>query len=1154
MKIEEYKKYLFNPKANNHLLLELLKAEGDFEKIRKAFKTIQTHPFVKSIVNSNAKPNDFSEMRKGKSIANSGSLVGELSWLVLVFEQYQETIQRFIDIKSKFEYEMLLGKYEHAQNLLNIVDEITGKSVWLIENQLILTENRSGVKSLWTAVSEYSKKISDPLTLFLVENISKKAESKVSYFRFGNIFHNQVNESIFDRPLLEYLFFKLNYIGLTDYSHFGYMLFVESTSPIVDRYILVKDIIAELIKSNSKHGVQLRLITEKLHSLFPEDVEVAQILSALDSKYVEHVKVSPGLNELLNLYSIGNYDLCIQKASDLIGNEPNVVEYYEVFVKSIIEKNDTSIDKFIAELTLSDTIKGVLKILFNVYSNNESYENSLDSGYKIVTTYWSTSWAKQFLSLIKSATDSESNNLFTEQFIFNSKYRNPRLLNFIKKEKIVDYLAYYDYDQNSHLVAHLLQSIISGNDQEIRENKLIPDSKKNLYIGRCYINAGRYEIAKTHYQKISNFPQASTLFAEEVLVNLYSCYLKLKEVKSACLLIVQNYLQNSQIIKRIDKHELLTLLNSGELNELTSFIELPIFYKLASKDYYEQYVAYDTYLESLGVNRPSEILESCSNDQKDMLFFLKEVCTIEIMHHSYHFEGTDDIENERLTILNKLIVIDKRNEDTYIKEITELNQSINIRKAIREVNKSRITINIKQLKNSEISNVKEAFNRLKEIETYSKVSDIQGIDTSSNLLTDLSKRIVEEAQGSKIVYTSDPAFISFKVIFIEMRDKFILSKEYGLDGYLSTRIRHGTLLNHIRSVFESQNIISQRDKDNNYLDNNYWISIVPSHLSDLYPRIQDAIKKFSRSVDEFTENIVKELIQIKTEKYNKKPNALFDYSINNKELATLFSISRENIKDYNHFLDYIFEYLQRLTESLLSHIRDAINNEIKSNYNKILQIFNREIKEILEYNAVPELTNAINLCGTNLQNELRSISEWFYLSNTTQDLLLNIKVLIQTAIQITNTIYPNFQIHPVVNDNTEITITGTIHIIYICRIILDNIITHAKLPSNELDIMINCTTENDYIKLSFSNKISNEIDVDLLRKKLDQVKSKWDKSSQDFENIDVEGGSGFDKIRRIISFDLGCDKYKFDYNIVNDSLEIILSIDYFNVQEYAQQG
>jgi len=1149
---EEYKKHLFHPKTNNYELLAHLKQEGDIDVIKKIVKNISSHPFVKSVLKNNVVPKEFADLRKSKAIPFSGNFVGEASMYLIILEENKDVINAFIPLKEKFDRELLLENYSCAQTTLTEIEKVSGKSLWLIENQILLKEYKDGVKANWNEVSELSKIIQDPFVLFFVENLSKRAETKISYFRYLNIFNNQVSEILVHPDLYEYLCFKLNYLALPSYNNLAYFLHIESSSAIVDRYLMLKEILSEMFSAKFKeHSEILFKIANRLHGIFPNDIQLCQILSILSPAFIEKLPVNKEINGLVREYSSGNYSYCIENGIELIKNNPTIIEAYELYVKSLIEDGkQLPTDKF------PSNINNILNILFDIYSNQENIEQPMDLGLKICTSFSSTLWAKQFLSLIKSAASvSNGNKLFTSHYLIHSQIRNPRILYYAKKDKIDEYVTILKSDSDLLETTLTLSNIIKGNFDEIQNDANLTADKKNVFYGRALIRAGMFQEAKEHFELISTHSSNSPLFNEEVIVNLFRCFIKLNLNKEACCLFVEHYLKNKETTKRLNKGKLLDSLEAGDIEKVKNLIELPIFYCIASIDSYQQYVAYDTYIESRNFTRPTELINERQNFDSKLIYFLREVCTIEIMHHSYHFNGTDDIENERLEILNRLIVADTQNEDVYIKEITELNQNSNIRKAIREVNKGRISINVQQLRNNETNNIKEAFSRYREIESYSKTKEIVGIDASIAMLSELTNLNIEELIGKQVVYTSDPAFISFKVIFVEIRDKFILSKEYGLDGYLSTRIRHGTLLNHIRSTFESENIISQRDKDNNYLENEFWNNSIPYFLIDKKPKIQEAIKKFSRAIDEYTEFIIKELIQVKTEKYTKKPKALFDFSLTNKELAILFTAARENIKDHNLFLSFVFDYLQRFTENILSRIRNFINDEIKDNYNKILQDFNTEIKEILISQNYPELTNSISLCGTRLQNELKSISEWFYLSSTSKDLILDLKVLIQTAIQITNTISPNSKLNPTINEEHSVPMVGTIHLIYVCRILLDNIIIHSKVSPSDLEIEISSlVTEDEFLEISFKNNLSSSVNKEELKNKLEQVKSKWDFSSDDYENIDIEGGSGFDKIRRIIAFDLGCERYKFDYTLEDDFLTIKLSIEFLNIPKYDEEN
>lgn len=1151
MNIEEYKKHLYHPKSDNYNLLNYLKKEGDLAKIKKVLKHFSGHPFIKSVLRSNVLPKEYSDLRRQKPIPFSGNLIGETAFYLTVFEEHKQVINTFLSLKAKFEQEFLLSKYDLAEQTLNEVEKSCGKSFWLIENYILLKEYKEGVESNWTEVSRLSKNVKDPLVLFFIENLSKKGESKISYFRYLNIFNNQLSEVINYPPLYEYLSFRLNYSGYSGYENLAYFLFAESSSSIIDRYVILKEVLLEMFSVKfQEHKEILKSIATELYEICPDDVLLIQILAVLDKRYVNKLPINDELYKLMEEYSVGNYSFCIKTSPDIILKYPQIIETYEIYIKSLIECTTNQTFEHFPTI-----IRNILEILYSIYSNISSIEQNIDSGLKLCTSFSSTSWSKQFLSLINAATShSFGNKLFTIQFDLSSQILNPRILYYIKENELDLYTEDLKKITSITKSTLIINDILMGNYNNIDNYKEIKFDKKILYYGRALFKIGKYEDAKSHYENINKELKYSSIFEEELIVNLFRCYIKLQDSENACSLFVRQYIKNKASTKRLNSGKLLELLENGEIEKLSGKIELPIFYQIASSDSYQQYVAYDIFMDHHNVLRPIDLLQTDRIYDEMFLFFLREVCTIEVMHHSYHFSGTDDIENERLEILNKLIVIDNENEDSYIKEITELNQIANIRKAIREVNKGRISINIQQLRNNETNNIKEAFTRFKEIEYYTRNKDLVGIDTSISMLNELTTSNIEEP-ANIIIYTSDPAYISFKVIFIEIRDKFLLSKEYGLDGYLSTRIRHGALLNHIRSVFESQNIISQRDKDNNYIDNEYWNNALQYLLPDKMSKIQDSIKKFSKNIDEYTEYIIKELIQVKTEKHTKKIKALFDYSLSNKEIAILFASVRESIKDHNTFLSYIFEYLQLYTEGLLCKIRDYINTEIKENYNKILQDFNTEVKLVLSGQNFPDLTNAINLCGTTIQNELKNISEWFFLSNSSKDFTLDLNVLIQTSIQITNTISPNNKLNPKIIEDISIPMSGTIHMIYLCRILLDNIIVHSKLNPNELDIEISTRLiDNEFLELSFKNNVSSDINLIELEERLKKIKNKWDFSSNDYENIDKEGGSGFDKIRRIIVFDLQCERYYFDYKIEENYVTMIISIDFITIPKYDERN
>jgi hypothetical protein len=1144
MKSEEFKRLLYLPKTDKIKLFAQLKASGDAELFEKTIRQCISHPLTRKLIFSNPLPQKYEEIRQSRVVSNTGNIEGEIIWNIYAIKSYFKEINEFILLKKQFENFFLLDNLIEADKILNNIENNISKSLWSLENRFLLKEYKDGTESNWSFLSELSKKTEDPFLLFFIENYSKRAESKIPYFRFRNIFDTQINEINGPVSFKEYICFRLNYIGYFGFVNYPFILTVESISPIIDRYLLLRDVIIDLYSQqevNSKPFLEKTI--SKLAENLTHDNTLNNICGLFEPEKVLAKSDTSEIGNIIDNYTKGLYKDCVELIPNALTRNPSSIELYEIYIKSLIESNTD-----FTKPNISRIIDEVLHDLFNVYSRNGKSDESSEKLLKLSLSFYSFNWARQLFSLLSCQNNiNYSNKTYQLLYPVFSEIFNPRLILFLNDQE-----KFYSDKNNTKIKTVVLHSLInSGQFESIQKDSNLSSQRKPLYIGRAMMKAKKYEEAKSHFEKLYNSKNISITAFEEIINYLFYIYIKLKYYREAIILFVNNYLQNKSIITRFKTNEFLRTIEKNNCSGLENLIDLPIFFKIISDDPYQQYVAYDIFISNYNLHRPQEVFKIRDKfEPNKYIYFLREVCTSDILHHSYYFEGSDDIDNERIFVLRELLKIDKINESIYIKELAEVSQASNIRRAIREVNRGRITVNVQQIKNIESSNIKEGFNRYKDLSNYAKNKELVGIDSTSKLISEYLKNLNEEKQQKSSNQIKDPAFISFKVLFIELRDKYLLSKEYGLDGYLSTRIRHGAFQNHIRSVFESIDLIAKKDKDGNYLDVETWKDRLPYVLYLRVNDIQAAIKRFSKKIDDLTEYIVKELLQVYTEKHLSKPNAIFNYSFTLEYLWVVFSYVKDNIKDYERFLEYVFRELEVFTETRLEIVRNMFHNETKENYFDIITDFHSEIKSIVGDNSFVDLTSSIIKCKTNIQNELENISEWFYLSNPSTDLILDLKTLIRTSVEITNTIYPNYKISPKIITNTDIPIYGSIHFIYIMRILIDNIISHSGLESNKLVIEIKSDfNDNNKMFISVKNNFADYIEIDKLNATLNDIKEKWKTDINSLDKINIEGGSGFDKIRRILLFDLGSKNYEFNYCIEDRNLSIIISLD-VKIQEY----
>lgn len=1131
------RKKLFHPNYDKYNLLAQVKHKAkSLSSFNNLIKPALTHPFTQHVLKANPFPNKYSDVKKARQLPFTNNLIGEIGWILYGINKYQEKIGKFLIEKKDFDQNMILGNYKTANKNLDKIEDNFGISLWAIENRFLILEFKKGSEANWEYLSDISNKIENTLILFLCECYSKRAETNISYSRYVNFINSKVTNLQYEK-LTEYFYFRLNYPSYKGYQSFPFFLSLESGFPLIDRYLLLKDILEEgILKQSSNQDFRQTLIflEEKFN-----DYPLKQLLSVEDGIFKTFEK-SEILHDTCNNYSKGKFSECLSYSLKCIKETPTAIEYYELYTKCLIELN-----REYKPTNISTIIDKILKNLYKVFSRQDDIQQAISNLLKISTQFHNTSWGKQIYGIVERYTRNTNLNADNSYlFSIHSQFNNPRILEIIKNTKAYNkYTRSFEETSQRPLCYLINKYTTDGNFNEIKRNNTIHPQRKYIYIARALEKAKEYLEIISHFNKPLEDFELTGLEKEERIRQLYKANLETNNLKEALKIYINNYLANNGFTSRLSKQVLFDLIEENDCIDLKNLIELPIFYALCSIPSYKKYVAYDTFLFEHDLQRPTEINNSLEIEKNKLIYFLNNVCTIELMQNSLAFEDQDDVEAERQEILRILIKIDNNNEDKYIKEIAELTQSENIRKAIREVNKGRITVNIPQLKNIESSNVQEGFSRYQELLKYSKANkDAKGVDVSINILQEYVDSLLDERQQDRKGITNDPAFISFKSMFTDLRDKFLLSKEYGLDGYLSTRIRHGTLENHIRSVFENHSLISERNTEGNYQDIDRWSSIIPRNLVGDLPKLQNKLKQFSKDIDSEIKYITNELIQVYTEKHNSKPKALFNYNFSNHYLWLQYKSVEENITNHDQFLDYVFIFLQRHTEISLKRIRKKFKEEIKEIFINKLNDLQQSVEKALTNKAFPSLNAAILKCRTKINDELDQISEWFYLSNPSTNLISDVATTLRTGVEITNSISPNRQVNPSYKEVVDLPLTGAEHVIYITRILLDNIIKHSGIKSRSIDVDISAElTENNLLRLSISNKLGEGVDIKGLNHILSTVKEKW-RDKDNLEKINIEGGSGFNKIRRILAFDLKGKKYGFNFEIEEKKLLIIIDI------------
>ena len=314
------------------------------------------------------------------------------------------------------------------------------------------------------------------------------------------------------------------------------------------------------------------------------------------------------------------------------------------------------------------------------------------------------------------------------------------------------------------------------------------------------------------------------------------------------------------------------------------------------------------------IERPS-LMEKCSDkySKEALIFFLRYICIPQIMGPVLlSIKSSKDLDQERINTCQYLRILDPDNEDIYEQEIRDITHKLFINEGLNSIENSKIHVNTEGIKSRISKSLKSAFNNY----VYSRNHKIDAF-------LEIIKNI-EGGENLKII-TFDSTQL-FNEIIYTIRNEFVSSGEYGLDGYLSLNIRHGTLAAQLRAPLAKYNLLSTYIVESGeYEINLRWLHKVQSYHDK--ERVIAAIIEFNKETDGIIEYLRKTLIQVSTEE--KPSKGVFDYTLSESEISFLQTLES---------LVNAPMYLCLISSRIISFIFSKLYSVIFHKYSNILSM------------------------------------------------------------------------------------------------------------------------------------------------------------------------------------------------------------------------
>lgn len=507
-------------------------------------------------------------------------------------------------------------------------------------------------------------------------------------------------------------------------------------------------------------------------------------------------------------------------------------------------------------------------------------------------------------------------------------------------------------------------------------------------------------------------------------------------------------------------------------------------------------------------------------------YFLEKICTLEIIGSDANsFSNERDIKLERIAVCN--LLLESELISGILEERDTLERSIAISDGLNEVETAGLTVDQNRFKSVANNLLKNDFGR------YKSFMALEKSRTKHHVIEDK----ISSSEHMLITKPLDQGDNILVKLVRDLGDMFLKNQEFGLDYYLSMRVRHGRLMGISRGPLERRKLVTKfSEKYDKYLDNEYWFNKYNEILNfeDLV-ELNKILCDFSRCFDSMMRSFKNNQVQIKSDDI---PDGMFFINITLSSLE----IMKEDIKEetnMDEFLDYIVEYFLLLVDQSSANLKEWIESTLKKEVNNELYNLQNKIDKLIRNSScsISPINSEITSARTELNNTLDDISAWFDISseNKTSIRTYSLENIVEISLSRTKQVYQMFD--PIIREehhtkNNEFHSSLLALLVDAFTIIFSNIYVHGLEEKAAIDVYSNITIDEES-EINLNVIISNDIDIDIVDfDRLEKIKAELQSHKLKARQ---EGGSGFHKLA---AMPIVLSSNDLDFGYKNDSFYV----------------
>lgn len=1070
--------------------LSIIKNQSGSSEFPRLYGLAAKNPMLSVAIVSSKKVTKSGLIQSIKSLETT-TIEREFIWAATIIKPQSKLISQFSNLKEEYLRQLMSGNLIAAEETLNNIDNQCGKSLWSIENRIALQTQKIGFEATKNLILSITKGQQRSFYAFFSHQIGERNETRVSRSNYEQRLRDKIKTWKIDSGQEDYLLYKLAGVYPKQTKQVANIICYEGSSSPIDYYETIIDLLPTILEQQSKES---RDWAQIITSLPIEDFRL---------KNIELIQIQNNINKdlepkYLNEFLSGKFENSIYLVNQALQADPNDASALIIAAILLCQNCETPI-KFPSSFT-ERIVKQTCEFLLHQSKSDEAAQEldkiALNYRYLPVSNYLESILAATSTDIvpaipISTCIRTEKQNIATSAFQLSSIELCSHLDSIDRNTAFIQYLKNSRRPDNQKgPLAHL--STEATQYSEIHNSNI----QEKYQISLEYIRL----LKKSEY--IYHKTNANIL-------NTWILY-ESGDIEECILESVHLSVRNTVLLRSLPISKIFEKRGFRDLKAIKHRINLSIgfyLYRTLTKDQSKDValkVAWKQFHEFHGAKRPSELKDSIAAlPREELIFFLRFVCTQEVMEISSAFESPADLDKERLNICITLSGLDPENVNDYNSEIIELTRRQSIEDGVQQVESSRVYVDEIGIQRWCNQNLSESFLR------YIDYTEAGLNASSQDLETAIVSILKRNGINTELVSFLDGYDVTSDSLLAELieavADAFLTLPRFGLDAFLGSRVRHGSLEGAFRNPLVNRHLITKIDSSTNqYESNEYWIRDINFKNKQQRNTIDRTLINFSKNFDQIIGNAINRLIHVKSKTH---PDGLIslwplDESTRRNLLKGWTISAKINLtKDatIDNFVDYCINtfFWPQLRYSLES-ASEYVNGTLSAQLQTELDHLRTSIRTLTD--KIELLPTTIDTANAELRMAAQKVAKWFtppQLAGASSSYLL--KTGIEIGITSLRHIQPKFQ--PAVSWSVDKQADVLLHphafqiINDVSFLIFGNILQHSghfndiRVPQAEPEVHVNISwSEPNLIEVEVRNAISSKEDLEAIKISVEAAK------------------------------------------------------------------